>query len=140
MAIWLAVACAISVAGIWAVERRRVQRRLQRRGVLLTQALEQVNSELPPVAGRSASAKGLEMDRLLHELELATEMLNSAQAVEASLSESAELDEARAAVLKAEEDYNEAANAYRTFVQSLAPPLRAAAVERGARAMTIQHA
>jgi hypothetical protein len=86
------------------------------------------------------------MDVLLEELEAVSEALTKALAAEADLggnySETlnpsscmARLHEARTQVQRAHEAYIRKANAYRQFVQSLPPPLRAKAIERGSRTM-----
>ncbi|PWT86499.1 MAG: hypothetical protein C5B58_01310 [Acidobacteria bacterium] len=115
---------------------------------LVVQGLEEAVEESTASQEIEISEPHAEMDRLLKELESASEALAAALAAEAEFGRQdshaefamARWQQARHNVLGAQEAYTKASDAYRDFVHSLPPPLRANAAARGARAMTTSHA
>src|SRR5580704_7207522 len=126
--------CAVGALIGWKAERRYEQhRQSQRRKQALIQALHAQNSE-PSITGNPHfSDKGFQMELLLMNLTAKTEALREALTSEAELGEKAigtgagigQWEEARRAVAQAQEVYSESLDAFREFLHSLPPPLRA---------------
>ena len=106
----------------------------------------------PPVETKpNLSDRRLEMELLLFNLGAAGKDLLAALATEAQVGDQffnpkpdagSSLEqwvESRQAVLKAQIAYERAANDYRSFINSLAPPLRAVAAARGAGPMALTY-
>ena len=106
----------------------------------------------PPVETKpNLSDRRLEMELLLFNLGAAGKDLLAALATEAQVGDqffnpkpdaSSSLEQwvdSRQAVLKAQIAYERAANDYRSFINSLAPPLRAVAAARGAGPMALTY-
>jgi len=144
----LSVGSALATAmGVW-LNYRQERRQSKRREQLLIQGLHQANTEWQGnrclVSGRQ-----LEMEVLLTNVKTAADSLVAALAAEeelgALLCESdgkdpslrVQWEASRKVGEEAHDVYIEAVQEYREFVQSLAPPLRLQAAQRGYQVMTI---
>lgn len=152
MLIEISIGAAVSTAvGIRLKNYRRL-RQSRRREQLLIQGLHQTSIDRPVLTRRLVSTRQSEMESLLLHVRARGEVLVAALAAEAQLGGTlcAEptKDESlfeqwkvtRSVAEQAEEAYEQAVEQYREFVQSLPPPMRASAAERGVTAMSIAHA
>jgi hypothetical protein len=153
MLLTISIACTVgALVGQQVARRYTHYRGSQRRGQLLVQALRETGSGPLTPSKAHLSPRRAEMENLLAGLQAASEALAVALETEALTGQAVDNGDgpepytlqhwqaARAAVGLAQETYNQAAGDYREFVQTLPPPLRAIAAQRGFVAMTANRA
>jgi hypothetical protein len=151
MLLQLLLACAIVALIVARIVDRRGKQQRQHHERLLIQALR-LGAPEPSVSRIfGSSERRLEMELLLMALQSAGEVLGAALAAEARVGNNPGLDdfastaslhdwvEARRTVTRAQFVYDDAAEAYHEFLETLPPPLRTGAAERGARLMAISY-
>jgi hypothetical protein len=136
---------------VW-LNYRRERLRSKRREQLMIQGLQQATTEWQGLNRGFVSGRQLEMEILLTNVKTAADALVAALAAEAELgallcesdgkdpSLRLQWEASRRTGEQAHEVYNEGIQEYREFVQSLAPPLRLQAAQRGYQVMTIARA
>jgi hypothetical protein len=144
----VATAVGLGLKSYQGLQKSRHRQRL-RREHLLIQGLHQAGAERPVANRRLVSTRQSEMETLLLHVRAAADALVAALAVETELGQTFDAagaqDESlfeqwklsRRAAEQAQQVYSQAVEEYQEFVQSLAPPLRAKAFERGGSAMAL---
>jgi hypothetical protein len=132
------------VVGLKLIERQKMAR-FRQQTIFIKGIRQAENSLQRPRVHASASAQ--EMEQLLAEIRTAADLLVCALSTEEGLrrmtletgdpSQSERLQTYRERAEQLQAEYYDTVERYREFVQSLAPPLRAKAAERGQDVMTL---